>query len=90
MIYPNISLEEWLEKHPIEPVEGKCYCGRIHRTTKPVILKDYIGLVANKCDCGVKIPVSTYIDKKESIRYERKVFLTGANSTNYSLKQHST
>lgn len=54
MIFPDISTEQWLARNPdLRVVEGRCNsCGKKMKTTKPFIEKDYLGLIAEDCDCG--------------------------------------
>tara|TARA_Y100000034_G_C6910321_1_gene424375 strand:+ start:4234 stop:4482 length:249 start_codon:yes stop_codon:yes gene_type:complete len=54
MIFPDVTLEEWLKRYPeLEVIEGTCrFCGNKRRTTKPFITKDYAELRSKRCSCG--------------------------------------
>lgn len=53
MFYPDVSLEEWLEKYPDLYVFGrKCEgCGKTMRTNTPFIMRGYVGLESGDCSC---------------------------------------
>lgn len=54
MIFPDVTLEEWLEKYPDLGVrKERCNgCGKKSiLTNKPFIEKDWVGLAAI-CECG--------------------------------------
>jgi hypothetical protein len=56
MIYPDVSLEKWLEKYPgLNIIEVECLdCHGIIRTETPFMTKDYIGLSVSTCpNCHV-------------------------------------
>lgn len=54
MIYPDVSIEEWLSKHKGLKVSiGKCNsCGAELRSTVPFLFKYGVGLESPKCPCG--------------------------------------
>jgi len=53
MIFPDVSLKEWLTKYDeLEIEKGACNnCGKEMPTIKPFIEKDYVGLVSKNCLC---------------------------------------
>lgn len=54
MIFPEITLEEWLERYPDLAVrKERCNgcCKKFIKTNKPFIEKDWVGLAAI-CECG--------------------------------------
>jgi hypothetical protein len=68
MIYPDVTVDEWVKRHPICVVEGLCVCGKKASTTIPVITNKKIGLVSPRCECGLTESVSTYISKSPEDR----------------------
>lgn len=69
MIYPNVTLESWLEKHPsLEVIKVECLeCKHEIPTLKPFITKDYLGLSASHCpNCKVEHRAYTGIAYSES------------------------
>lgn len=54
MIFVNVTLEEWLSKHPdLKIIEETCDgCGREIKATRPFVTKGYAGLRGTDCDCG--------------------------------------
>lgn len=77
MIYPDVTLEEWMTKFPgLEPQEIECPCGGIGKTTKPVITKDWVGLVMPKCKgCGEEEPGVIFKSRNPLIQAEMNSFL---------------
>jgi len=54
MIFPNISLQDWLNTHnelEVETDTCEC-CGREMKTTIPFVEHDWVGLLAPECKCG--------------------------------------
>lgn len=51
MIFPKVSLIDWMKKHPeLEILSKKCdNCDKILRSVKPFVDGIYAGLIA--CDC---------------------------------------
>lgn len=51
MIFVEISLEKWLEKHPdLKILNSFCNgCGSTLKTEKPFITKDFVGLTSAEC-----------------------------------------
>ncbi len=56
MIYPDVTLDEWLKRHPdLKVKEGICDnwdCKKPMRTTRPFVYRDGVGLESNDCECG--------------------------------------
>lgn len=54
MIYPDVTLEDWLRKHPeLQVLKKTCdSCGKDMFSTVPFMTKDYYGLESPKCSCG--------------------------------------
>ena len=56
MIFPDVTIEEWLKKHPeLSPPDysKSCHeCGKPVHTYRPYIEKDWIGFASNECECG--------------------------------------
>lgn len=54
MIFPDVSVVEWIKKYPsLSEVTTSCFdCGREIVANKPFITKHYVGLVSSKCICG--------------------------------------
>lgn len=54
MIYPNISLESWLEKYPDLKVQKLVCtnCGETMISTIPFLSKGYAGIESPPCVCG--------------------------------------
>lgn len=54
MIFPQVSLQDWLQKHPDLKINKlNCdACGKEMIANKPFIEKGYAGLIAEKCSCG--------------------------------------
>lgn len=54
MIFPEITLEEWLEKYPeLQILTKKCdNCNKDITANKPFITNGYVGLSSDKCICG--------------------------------------
>lgn len=58
MIYPDVSLEEWLQRYPNLKVHSQeCpECKKIISTDRPFRSKHYIGLEGLHCkECGYRI-----------------------------------
>lgn len=55
MIYPEISLDEWLSKYKgLKIAKANCNsCGEIMESSIPFISSEYIGLTSPKCKCGI-------------------------------------
>jgi hypothetical protein len=54
MIYPDVTVEDWIAKHPALEV-SKCSCidcGVEIKSDKPYMSRDYIGLESKPCVCG--------------------------------------
>ena len=53
MIYPDVTLEEWLKKYPeLEVISKSCdNCDAVMSSTIPYLNKDYAGLIAPDCKC---------------------------------------
>lgn len=53
MIFPDVSLQDWLKKYPeLEVITRSCdACGALMHATKPFLEKGYAGLVT-VCPCG--------------------------------------
>lgn len=53
MIYPDVPLEEWLDRYPeLCVVERQCEgCGRLMRASTPFIMKGYVGIESGDCSC---------------------------------------
>jgi hypothetical protein len=53
MIFPEESLDLWLEKYPdLKMEEGSCnFCGTSMKITRPFIERHFIGLVSPSCSC---------------------------------------
>ena len=75
MIFPEVSIEEWSKKYPVDPRTTECLdCGGTITTNIPYITKDYAGFIAFKCpDCGKphKAHVGTPISKNEKALWEQ-------------------
>jgi hypothetical protein len=57
MIFPEISLQDWVRRHPqLRVIEVQCLqCDGTIKTEKPFIAKDYLGLLALNCpSCGIE------------------------------------
>ena len=56
MIYPDVTIEEWLKRYPeLSPPDysRSCHeCGTPVHTYKPFIEKDWVGFESNECECG--------------------------------------
>lgn len=63
MIYPDVTVEEWLRRYPVfrEDIPSECICGREINSFKPIIFKDRVGIVSGLCACGVDGGVSVTI-----------------------------
>ena len=60
MIYPDISLEEWLKKYPdLKVYERECpKCKAMVRTNRPFISEDYVGIELEFCpNCNIKVGI---------------------------------
>jgi len=76
MIYPNISLKEWLKLFPGLAVQDiTCSCGKSGKTTRPAISKDYVGLAAPPCICGDEAPGLVVKGRNKKIQAEMNRFL---------------
>lgn len=66
MIYPNVSLEEWLEKYPVLEIKKKrChYCREFRVANIPFIEKDWVGLQSKDCSCGKGKAISVCMIRK--------------------------
>lgn len=66
MIFPEISLNDWLKVYPdLKVKKVSCSCGNTLESTIPFISKSYIGLTTpSKCSCGNdKIGANSMITK---------------------------
>jgi hypothetical protein len=54
MIFPNVSLKDWLKKYPeLKVISSQCEnCGKKMKTTRPFIEKHFAGLRIDTCPCG--------------------------------------
>ena len=54
MLFPQVSLEEWCERHPeLEIQEIECpSCHAKIRSDRPFMSKNYIGITSAPCSCG--------------------------------------
>lgn len=77
MIFPNIPLNDWLKKYPIDIRIGECECGDICTTTIPVVIKGLVGLTSPTCKCGRQYSVSTYIHRDPRKAAEIRQMLFG-------------
>lgn len=55
MFFVNYTTEEWVLKHPeLEILQGVCDgCGQSIKADLPFVAKDYVGLRAADCPCGL-------------------------------------
>jgi hypothetical protein len=67
MIYPDVSVEEWLNRYPtLSPDTEECpVCGHPITLSKPYISADFVGLESEDCKncgdtggCRVFVPIS--------------------------------
>jgi hypothetical protein len=72
MIFPNISLHDWMKKFPgLEPQEAECSCGNKGSTIIPVITKNWVGLSMPKCTrCGDETPGLIFKGRTPQIQKE--------------------
>lgn len=54
MIFPDIKLENWLDKYTeLEEVRKECNnCKKTMKANKPFLIKGYAGITSEKCSCG--------------------------------------
>jgi hypothetical protein len=53
MIFPQVELQEWIDKWGLEIADYECpTCKKTFKTTIPVMTKDSAGLVTPDHDCG--------------------------------------
>jgi len=54
VIYPDVSLEEWLRRYPdLKPKTGLCdACGGPKPTVKPFRYRHGVGIQSEPCKCG--------------------------------------
>lgn len=72
MIYPKISIEGWLEKHPTfkEDLPLKCLCGREVYDFTPFVTSNAVGISTGKCVCGVQGAEAVSIPRTEKARLD--------------------
>ena len=64
MIYPDVTLAEWLRKYPdLKVITRECSrCGKEVSTTKAFVSADYTGLELEKCShCGSRERALSYL-----------------------------
>lgn len=68
MIYPEVSLKDWLKKYPVLEIRRqKCRsCSSVQLTNIPFIEKDWIGLKSLDCQCGKYKAISVSIANPNS------------------------
>lgn len=71
MIYPEVTLEEWLREHPVLEIrKAKCKsCGTILVTNIPFIEKDWLGIQSKDCTCGKSKAISVSVVRKSSAAF---------------------
>lgn len=54
MIYPDVTVTEWIRKHPsLKVVSTSCSeCGSKIYADRPFVSQDYVGLESRPCSCG--------------------------------------
>ena len=53
MIYPNVTLDDWLSKYDLETSEYLCpQCSKIYKVDVPALTKDSAWLVSPTHECG--------------------------------------
>lgn len=54
MIFPDVTLEEWLKRYPdLDVVSRDCdQCGKKIIASIPFVSIDLVGLTAPRCSCG--------------------------------------
>ena len=62
MIYPNVTLKDWLKKYPVLEVKKKrCHhCLQMIVANIPFIEKDWVGLESKDCACGKGRTISVF------------------------------
>jgi hypothetical protein len=55
MWIPEISIHSWLQLFPAlsKELPLKCVCGKESSTLQPFVIKNWIGLWRDSCDCGL-------------------------------------
>lgn len=83
MIYPEISTEEWCEKHDLKVIEVKCpKCGLLQHTTIPFIAKKCLGLEAPLHECGVHYRAAAVVSRDPAKRARWKNLANEMMETN--------
>lgn len=56
MWVPEISIENWLKLFPElnKELPLKCICGKESKTLWPFVIKNWVGLLGDDCDCGLR------------------------------------
>lgn len=81
MIFPDITLDKWLQKYPSLSVEfEECpECGNLVKLDIPYISKDFAGLTSSPCDCGetdicrIFVPISKNMIEKTQMFYSSEI-----------------
>lgn len=55
MWVPEICIGSWLQLFPElnKELPLKCLCGKESTTLRPFVIKNWVGLLGNCCDCGL-------------------------------------
>lgn len=76
MIYPKMSISDWLKKHPslIGALPIECLCGRTYSDAVPYLTEKMVGFEVTKCKCGCG-PLSVATPHcPETIAFYRRIF----------------
>jgi hypothetical protein len=91
MLYPKVTTEEWIEKHPSLKIKSttciNCRKCKLY-TTEPVMSKNWVGLVAPKCQsCAWSSGFSVFIARNPSFNLFWSEFAAQAIQSNTVMKK---
>lgn len=88
MIYPDVTLEEWLKRYPdLESSDEECpECGTFRTVNIPFLSKKWIGLMSSQCKCGCP-PIVCQIPKDaETFEWTSNLYNGLVNKYNRGIK----
>jgi hypothetical protein len=68
MIFPDITLEVWLQKYPDLKIQKmKCECKSLLSTTVPFVCRLGWGITTPKCSCGSSLSKTQMVLKPKAL-----------------------
>lgn len=78
MLYINVPLGEWLERHKLDTTMERCKnCEQLYTLDVPIIIKGYAGLEMQKHGCPDNFLAATFTPTEIELELEWKNIMNG-------------